>query len=182
MRTLSLALLTLVAGCSEEDPRDVERQLTQSGGCADLVAYARNADDTMLLLIRASGLVSAAYDAAEGATDETTTFSFDLEDQNPHPEFDLIVEFRQGRNLSVEICNDVIEDPGPYVRRNFGALSGTLQIDLTPTHEDPEAWEMPASGTFKLTNVLLSVSPSGDGAKTLIQDFTFTANVGWFPG
>lgn len=168
-RSLLLPALLLTA-CGESLaplPSDVVSSLTQRGGCADLIAYAANATDTVALMIRADGLVDAAYD--EG---EETPFSFDLASSD-----EVTVEIVRGEYVTHTTCNDAISHD-VVIDETYAARSGGALFVVTPTGER-EDWGAPATAAITLTDVVLE---SEIGARIEIDEFAFTANVGWLPG
>jgi len=169
LRTALLPALMLTA-CGESLtplPTDVASTLTRRGGCGDLTAYAANDADTLALMIRAEGLVDAAYDA-----DQETPFSFDLATDDG-----ITIELVRGQNVTHYTCNDALWLE-VVIDETYTARSGGALLVITPTGERQD-WGAPASADLTLTDLRLE---SEIGARVEIDEIAFTASVGWQPG
>ena len=133
---LLILLATLGCGSDLLGP-DFDRRLTLMGGCGDVIFYAVDPDDEVMVTFRADGLVAAALEA--GA--ETSTL-VDL----PADDVDLMVE--QGSHISDATCDDVIENSGPRVRRSWS---------LTP--HQTRLPSRPIPSTLDLSQVLEAMPP-----------------------
>lgn len=160
MRWMMLATL---AACAAPLPEDLATTLDDRGGCADVVFYAVDVDDSVMLTVRGSGLIAAAQAGAE------QPFVFDL------PSEDLTVTLEQGDRVSDAMCDDVIENGGPTVVRTWTPSSGTatitVRVDATADAE-PEA-------DLRLDDVILE--SNGDTA-TVDEMEILGVTVGWFAG
>jgi hypothetical protein len=162
MRACLLTLLVASAcGGSPLGP-DLQERFELFGGCADVVFYAVDADDEVQLTFFAEGLVTAAREA-----DSETTTVFDL----PAVDVSLIVE--QGSHVSDATCDDVIEFPGPSVRRTWTATSGTATVRIRPGTDG-------ARGDLVLEDVTFSAT--GDDDLVLDRLEWQDVSVGWFAG
>lgn len=160
--TLSVA----VAACSTAGPLSpgFEQQLTRQGGCADVVFYAVDDDDEVMLSFRADGLVAEARDAGG----ETVT-TLDLSE----PGAVVIVE--RGSRISDAMCDDVIEDGGPQVSRTWEAVGGSATVTVRPGPED-----FGARADLRLTDVVLD---DGSGDRIVLPEMIWLdVSVGWYPG
>jgi hypothetical protein len=166
MRALLFILILLVSVSCGSDPLEPQfaRRLTHFSGCADVIFFAVDADDVVMVTFRAVGLVTAARAAGV----ETTTV-FDL----PSDEVELVVEV--GSRISDATCDDVIENSGPRVRRSWTAASGTATVRIRPLDDS-------SGGRGDL--VLEDVDFRSDGADDASLEFLawLDVSVGWFPG
>jgi len=176
-------LLALLAGCLPPDvgphaddtasigaPRieaGFEADLTRQGGCADVVLYRWNPDDTLALLFRTEGVVAAAHEAGAPTT---TTWTL------PDPEVELVVQ--AGEHVTHVTCDDILEYE-VVVDRTWVATAGAASLAITPTG-DPTPWDMPALGELTLTGVVLE--PEDGGAPVPLPALSIASGVGWFPG
>jgi hypothetical protein len=137
-----------------------ERGLTVVGGCADVVAYAVDDEDSVLLQVALDGPLAAA--PREPATTVYT-----------QPDVAASVAVTVGTNVSDAVCDDVIEDGGPTVTETWTAVAGTVTIDIRPDDADDRA-------DVTIENVVLE---SLDGDRVIVDRFEWTdLAVGWFPG
>jgi hypothetical protein len=164
MRALLLTLLvSLGCGSNSLGPLFAQR-LTHFSGCADVIFFAVDADDEVMLTFRADGLVAAARAAG---TEITTVVEL------PSDDVELVVEV--GSRISDAACDDVIENSGPRVQRSWTAASGTATVRIRPLDE----W---SGGRGDL--VLEDVTFTSDGADDASLDRLewLDVSVGWFPG
>ncbi len=161
----SLVLLLLAPACAPPvlEP-GFEEELEQTGGCADVVLFAVDADDEVMLHVST---------ATEGRVAETTTagepqvYAFTL------PSDEIVVEVRQGTQVSDATCDDVIENGGPDVIRTWTADGGEATLTLTPSGDIVAA-------DLTLEGVDFS---DEDGNTVGIEAFTVHADsVGWYAG
>jgi hypothetical protein len=172
-----LFLLTLL-GCPSPTPddsglspldADFEAALEgPAGGCADVWMYAANDDNTVALFFQVGGVVQDACAAAA-----PSTFTYTL----PDATVELRVE--QGSDLTLNECNDVMDETGPEVARTWTASAGTASLLVEPTNtEYCDSDTTPA--TLTLTDVTFTAD---DGAgDVVIESLVISANVGWLPG
>ena len=158
-------LLGVLAGCGPALPADFGDELGDGFGCGDVVFYAVDADDTILLRVYAEGLIAAAQEAGE---ETTTTFAL--------PDEDVEVEVEVGGRISDAACDDVIENGGPRVDVTYVATGGTAVITVRPgaALEDARA-------DLHLEDVVFE--PEGGGETVTLDAFDVTdVSVGWFAG
>lgn len=166
IRTLfGLATAAVIVGCGGTDPvgPNFHRELSSLGGCGDVVFYAVDADDRLMLSFRADGLVGEAR-----APGEPTVTTFQL----PDPPAELILE--QGTRVSDVMCDDVAENGGPQVQRTWTATAGsaTVTVRLVPEPQNARA-------DLLLEDVVLE----SDGDRVTLDRLEWTDTpVGWFPG
>jgi len=160
----SVSVLLALAACDLGEPAlgdDVEETLTETGGCADLYAYAVDADDEVILEVRLDEPIAAA-----AGVDTSLTYAI--------PDGAVEVTLSVGTRVSDVSCDDVAENGGPQIDEIWTAVSGDVELDLVhPTEGDPKA-------DVVLTNVVLE---SGDGEQVTIETFSWEdISVGWFAG
>jgi len=163
--TLASLLITLVS-CGGTGPLapNFEDNLTRMGGCADVLFFAVDQADELMLSFRTEGTVSEAQAAGE----ETVTV-FEL----PSPAAELILE--QGTRLSDATCDDVIEGDGPQVHRTWSAVSGTATV-----HVRPGTSVEGARADLLLEDVVLETD---DRDEIALERLEWTdVHVGWYPG
>ena len=166
MRASFLVLTLLATSACGSDPLepDFGQHLDHFGGCGDVVFYAVDDDDEVMITFTAEGLVA---DALEAGVETTTVFDF------PTGNAELIVE--QGSRVSDATCDDVIENDGPDVDRTWVAVSGRATVRIRP---------VPASGSGRGDLVLEDVVFTTTGADQLKMERLecLDVSVGWFPG
>lgn len=165
-RLVVLGLCTFAVACSDADPLGpgFEDDFVHRGGCADVVFYAVDAADEVLVTFQAAGLV----DAARVASIPVTTV-FDL----PAEGVTAIIE--QGSKISDAICDDVIENGGPRIARTWTAISGTATVTIRAGAED-----FGGRGDLRLDDVVFR---SDDGRRVSVDELVWTdVAVGWLPG
>lgn len=164
MRSL-LLILVLVCGCGL-DPLgpDFDQRLTHFGGCGDVIFFAVDSDDELMVTFSAEGLLAAAREAGN----ETTTFV-----EFPSDEVELKVE--QGSRISDATCDDVIENSGPSVQRSWTAVSGTATVRMRPLEESSGG-----RGDLVLEDVVFTAG--GADEVTLGRLEWMDVSVGWYPG
>ena len=165
MRALSIALAFTASACGTGPlGPGFTNDLTRFGGCGDVVFYAVDAADEVMVTFRAEGLVAAAREA-----DEETTTVIDL----PSERVELVIE--QGSRVSDATCDDVIENRGPDVHRTWVATSGTATVRIRPLDEFTGG-----RGDLLLENVVFT---SSGGDEILVEELEWVdASVGWYPG
>ena len=166
-RSLSIAFCAVVGlACSGSDPLGpgFEDDFAQRGGCADVVFFAVDAADEVLVTFQTSGLVEAARSSA---TPVTTVFDL--------PEAGVTAIVEQGSKISDAICDDVIENGGPQVDRTWVAISGRATVTIRTGPED-----FGARGDLRLDDVVFL---SDDGRRVSLAELIWTdVGVGWLPG
>lgn len=164
MRALLLMLLvTSACGTDLLGPHFGQR-LTHFGGCADVIFYAVDADDEVMVTFSAQGLVAAAREAG---TETTTVIEL------PSDDVQLMVE--QGSRISDATCDDVIENSGPRVERTWTAVSGTATVRIRPTE-----YASGARGDLVLEDVVFTSGRADEVALERLE--WLDVSVGWYPG
>lgn len=165
MRVLFPLILLASFGCGADPLGPIfEQRLTHFGGCADVIFYAVDADDEVMVTFRAQGLVASAQ---EGGTETETVF------QLPADGVDLILE--QGSRISDATCDDVIRNGGPRVRRTWTAASGTATVRIRP-----DQGSSGGRGDLLLEGVVFT--SDGEDAVALHRLEWLDVPVGWLPG
>ena len=170
MRSLAVLLASLVTipacGGSHLLGPELIQRLTVFGGCADIVFYAVDGEDELMLTFRAEGVISEAR-AAGGAQESVMTFVL------PAPATELILQ--QGTRISDATCDDVIENGGPQVGRSWTATAGTVTVSVRP---DPI--EETARADLLMEHVVLEGS---GGHQVAFDRLVWTEIlVGWYAG
>lgn len=163
----ALLLILLAASACGSDPLGPEfaQSLTHLGGCADVIFFAVDEDDEVMVTFRAAGLVAAAREAGI----ETSTFvTF------PSDDVELIVE--QGSRISDATCDDVIENFGPRVEHAWTAVSGTATVRIRAEEDE---WAG-ARGDLVLDDVVFTSNDADDVALERLE--WVDVGVGWYPG
>lgn len=164
-RVLMLMSLAAVAVCGGDPlgPNGTD-SFSRLGGCADVIFYAVDANDGLMLLFRAEGLVSEAQ--AEGA-ETVTTFQL--------PAASAALSLQQGARISDAACDDVIEGAGPKVVRSWTGVSGRATVRMRP---------LEGQGGARADLILEDVLLEGAGEDDVsIARFEWTdISVGWYPG
>ena len=187
---IAFSLLTLGLGCEKsgddtgdssdsgytEQPSaflsELETDLINFGGCADVFMYAYSDSDEMGLFISASGIVQQAFDSGNASSNFTVEVGSG-DDQ-------VRVVLQAGQRVTTEACNDAIDpDQRPSVEEEVVATGGTLNFQITPSG-DPTDWgELPAGAEIVLSEVEFTTA---QGDTIIIDDWGFDAYVGWLPG
>ncbi len=164
MRPLVTLVLLTTLGCESDllGPGFTE-ELVHFGGCGDVVFYAVDSDDELMVTFVGSGLVA---EAEQTGSEVSTVFEL------PAGDVELIVE--QGSRVSDATCDDVIEGRGPRVERSWIATAGTATVRIRPG-QDPSG----ARGDLVLEAVVFT---SGDAALTVERLEWSNVGVGWYPG
>ncbi len=149
-------------------PAGFESELEDQGGCADVVLYAWKPDDTLAMFFRTEGVAEAAHTAGEA-----TSFSWSL----PDPALSLHVE--RGEHLTHITCGDVLEYE-TVVEASWQAVSGEVQLTVTPTGDATDWGEYPSLGELELTDIVFE--PEAGGASTPLSSFFISSGIGWLPG
>jgi hypothetical protein len=172
MRTFTVLLSMLAVAACEGDGLvgpNFERQLAFMGGCGDIVFYAVDDDDELMLTFVSEGLVQEARNAGH-----EIRLAFQL-----RPSFGLTrgdVYLAQGSRVSDVTCDDVAEQGGPQIRRTWTAIAGSATVTVRPL-ADQEG----AMADLLLENVLLE--PDGDGRQLRVDRMEWTdIFVGWYAG
>lgn len=164
-RPILLLVFLAIFGCGSDllGP-NFTRDLTHFGGCGDVIFFAVDSDDEIMVRFRAEGLVAEAREVGS----ETSTVV-----ELPSDDVELIVE--QGSRISDATCDDVIVHPGPRVERRWTATSGTATVRIRP---------LPDSGGDRGDLVLDHVVFASDGqAPITIERLEWRdVWVGWYPG
>lgn len=164
MRALLLFLL-VISGCGPDllGPHFGQR-LTHLSGCGDVIFFAVDADDEVMVTFAAEGLVAAARQAG---TETPTVVAF------PSDDVELMVE--QGSRISDATCDDVIEGSGPRVQRSWTAASGTATVRIRPVEASNGG-----RGDLLLENVVFT---TGGGDDVTLERLEWVdVSVGWYPG
>jgi hypothetical protein len=165
--TLTAVASVLTFGaCSNEDPLGpgFEQSFAHLSGCADLVFFAVDSDDELMLSFVAEGLVAGARSA--GAV-TVTLFSL--------PDAGATLKLEQGSRISDAMCDDVIENNGPQVSRTWTATAGTATVTVRP-----DATQESARADLLLQDVVFE---RGEGERVTLERLEWSdVSVGWFPG
>lgn len=165
-----LAVFALAAACDGDGLTgpEVER-LALRGGCGDVVFYAvDDADEVMLTFIDA-GVVE---DAREQGGELVLTSNFGRGLGFPRPALRVV----QGTRVSDATCDDVIENDGPQIRRSWTAVEGTSTLRVRPLVEQEGAM-----ADLVLEDIVFQ--PDGDGRPFRVDRMEWIdVFVGWFPG
>jgi hypothetical protein len=171
MRGLVLAAVVLAACAADRSPGEglsIETlELSQTGGCADVVFYARAPDGSAFLQVSVSGLLEEAL--ASGET-EVTVFAL--------PDAAASVRLQRG-TMMTQPCDDAVS-PQENVEAVYAPSSGTAVITIEPGDASLPIYETRGRGTLELHDVVLD----SDGAESItIDDFAVDdVPVGWLPG
>ncbi len=161
---LTLALATLLScGPSLLGP-DFEDDFDHLSACGDVVFYAVDGADEVMLTFESPGPVASAQ-----ASGDTTTTVFTLPDST----VTLIVE--QGSRVSDATCDDVLTHPGPRVDRTWRATAGTATVTIRPGEQAAYA-----RGDLILDDVVFT-DRDGNGI-SLERLRWLDVSVGWLPG
>lgn len=163
---LVFMVLATVAGCGRLDllgPNFTD-ELGTVGGCGDIIFFAVDDDDELMLTFRAEGLVAGGRAAGH----ETVTV-FDLSAGVA----DLVLE--QGTRVSDATCDDVIENSGPQVSRSWSATAGTATVTVRP-----EPGRETATADLVLEDVVLQTA--GGRRVTFDRHEWMSISVGWYAG
>jgi hypothetical protein len=171
MRGLTLTLLVLAACATEGDRTTLPEsfgslELTRTGGCADVVFYAKAADGTAFLQVGVRGLLEQAL--ASGET-EVTTITL--------PDAAASVRLQVG-TMMTQPCDDVVW-PDEIIEALYTPSAGTAVITIEPGDPSLPAYESRGRGTLELLDVVLR-----SGSHELhIDDYAIEdVPVGWLPG
>jgi hypothetical protein len=164
MRALLLVLL-LTFGCGPDllGPHFGQR-LTHFGGCGDVIFFAVDPDDRVMVTFSAAGLVASAREAG---TETSTVVEF------PSDDAELMVE--QGSRISDATCDDVVENSGPRVQRSWTAVSGTATVRIRPQEQS-----IGGRGDLVLQDIVFT---SGGADQVSLERLEWLdVSVGWYPG
>lgn len=167
-RTL-LFLPLLLTACAPAPVLEAgfEADLTRVGGCGDATLFATDEGDTVMLELRADGVVAAAIAACEATT---TVYGL------PHP--DVSLEVKLGEHISHATCNDALEFQ-VVEEAAYAAVSGTATMVVTRT--DTTCSEgLEAEAVLTLEDVGFEPEDSGD--PVILPSLELSASVGWLPG
>ena len=165
VRPLLLLSAVLAGGCEPTSLTDgFEEHLTRTGGCGDLVLFAVDDGDEIMLRLDIQGLLPAS-------TEPTVT-----EHVLPEEGLELVVEV--GERVSDVTCDDAIVNEGPLVERVYTATAGTAWITTRASDSaDPDI----ADVDLLLEDVVLESEDGGESV--MIESFEITdARVGWLAG
>jgi hypothetical protein len=160
--TVPLLLLASL-GCGS-DPLGPEfgQRFTHFGGCADVVLFAVDARDELMITFRADGLVQEAQ--GTGVPTETV---IDL------PADDVVLIVEQGSSVSDATCDDVVMQGGPRVGRTWTATAGSATLRISPREGGGRA-------DLVLEDVVFEAD--GEDEVTLERLEWQDVSVGWLPG
>lgn len=165
LRPLTLLAAVLASGCAPTSLSDgFEESLTRTGGCGDLVLFAVDEGDEIMLRLDIEGMLPAS--------EEPSTTEHVL----PEAGLGLVVEV--GARVSDATCDDAIVNGGPQVDHVYTATAGTAWI-TTRADEfgDPDA----AQVDLLLEDVVFEATELGE--TVVIESFEITdARVGWLAG
>jgi hypothetical protein len=140
-----------------------EQRFTSMSGCADLLFYAVDDRDELMLTFFSPGLAAQAWTTGE---ETVTTFEF------PDQAADLKLE--QGTRVSVVTCDDVAVNGGPTIRRTWTATGGAATVTVRPLPDRDGA-----TADLLLEGVTLE---RGDDRLLLDRLEWTNVLVGWSPG
>jgi hypothetical protein len=165
VRALFALILIASFGCGP-DPLGPSfgQRVTHFGACGDVIFFAVDADDEVMVTFRARGLVVSAQ---EGGTETETVF------QLPADGVDLIIE--QGSRISDATCDDVIQNGGPRVERTWTAASGTATVRIRPNEGSSGG-----RGDLVLEHVVFTSDSEDDVGLERLE--WLDVSVGWLPG
>lgn len=173
----------LLIACGEGDSDDTggagntlesgfEADLSDEGGCADVVVYASDADDELALHFSSDeGLTEQAH--AAGAV---VTRTWDLASELP-TELTVTV----GTNLTHATCSDYIE----YARVIDGTwipVAGTLTLEVTPRTTSTGGGSLPADAVLTFEDVEWISSDDESASSIMMSSLSLQAHVGWWAG
>lgn len=163
-------LVALLAAACEGDGLtgpEVE-ELPLRGGCGDVIFYAVDDADEVMLTFVAEGLVEQARDAGQPLI---FFFDFGPGTGSYRPELRLV----QGTHVSDATCDDILQNE-PQIRRSWSAAGGTASVQMRP-REGQEG----AMADLVLEDVVLR--SDDDGRTIRIDRMEWTdVFVGWLPG
>jgi hypothetical protein len=137
------------------------------GGCGDVFVFATSGNDAMSVTVDWRGAASAAWQ----------TTGFDATKSIPDGELDVTLNVGQG--LSRLYCTDIME-PGPRVDGTAHAISGDVEITVTP---DAGGFEPASHADVTLRNVVFEVTQGGAVEHWRIDELVLDdVSVGWFAG
>lgn len=144
---------------------DLGADLTRFGGCGDVIMYAVDEPDRVLVTFQAQGFVEGARASQENEVEVVLDLSTAA----------ATAQLEYGERVSSTVCNDVIVPPGPRVERAWTATSGTATLQIRPVSG--------SEGAF-VDLALESVVFSSDGAEDITLEEVTWADVfvGWYPG
>lgn len=160
-----LLILLVTLGCgSDLLAPDFAQRLTQLGGCGDVIFFAVDPDDQVMVTFHMEGLVAAARNAE---TETSTVVVL------PSDDVELILQ--RGSRVSDATCDDVIENSGPQIQQSWTARAGTATVRIRP-EDDPSG----TRGDLVLEDVLFGADDADDVA---LEHLEWTdVSVGWYAG
>jgi hypothetical protein len=165
MRSILGVLLLATSGCGTGPlGPDFVSQLTRFGGCADVVFFAVDDADEVMVTFEAEALVAAARTAG---TETSSVIAL--------PSAGVELTIVQGSRVSDATCDDAIENGGPVIDRTWVARSGTATVTIRPLANGDNA-----RGDLRLDDVVLV---SSRGEEFMLAELEWTdVFVGWLPG
>ena len=164
--SFSWFLAMVLSGCGPQGlAPDFESSLTHRSGCGDVVFFAVDDADEVMLTLEASGLVEQAQ-----LTGEVTVVEFQLPDPS------LVLKVQVGEKVSDATCDDVIENGGPVIAQTYLAASGVASIKVSPEGQDGGG----ATASVTLEDVVFEAE--GEESVTLESFGIEDISVGWLPG
>lgn len=166
----AFSMMSCGTNSSQSTLSDPSFDFTETSGCGDLVAYAKNPSYTEILVIAASRTKLGL---------STTETSFDLSETREG----LEVYAQQNRNDIDEakrfsVCDDQIFPDAPKPKK-WIAIEGRLKIKIS--NDTPRPGLEKYKIDFRLEKVKFKDSTSETVKKIDEIEFKET-NVGWFPG
>jgi hypothetical protein len=164
--TFAAGILTLAAcGGGKMLLPELGADLTRFGGCGDVILYAVDAYDRVLVTFQAQGFV----EEARASEKDEVEVVLDLSATAASARIDY------GTRVSSTVCNDVIVPPGPSVDRVWTATAGTATLRVRPASSSVGAF-----ADLRLESVVFS----SDGAEDItLEELTWAdVFVGWYPG
>lgn len=128
MRPLIVA--SLAAACAgapaplgppEPSPWEGQRRVPNPIGCGDIVLAGSAQGDTQAIFVHAGGFAQRAHDLRRTLRGRAT-----------FPSADVSAHFQVGTDLTSATCVGIYPFPGPVVDREWQAVSGTVDMVVTP--------------------------------------------------
>lgn len=154
----------LLAGCGAVDlAPGFESELTETGGCGDVVVFARDPDHRVGLMLRVD-------DALVSSVPESK--AYDL--ASPESASERWLTAYQGVEIGELWCNDV-STGAEVLKRSWVATAGTATVQVTP--------DGAGGGLADVTITDAELQADDDGTTVALPSFTWSGIVvGWLAG
>lgn len=147
-----------------------ESSFEYSGGCGDMLLYASNVEDTILMTFIIDGLSEQAHTQG-GQVSETASL----------PDSRIQLEVRVGEKLSDTVCDDVAEG-GTHVDATYEAVTGSADILVVPEGSPTDYGGYPAKATVILSDIELQNLEDVTDIVELPSYSWSNVFIGWLPG